>query len=63
MTTAQTIWQASGNIEGEYTQSTAVAIVDPSAEAIVDPSAVSLYDTGVDFTPTVNTVWTQDDSA
>lgn len=63
MSEAATIWRPTGNQEGEYDLSTAVAIVDPSAVALVDPSAIAIFDTGVSFTPISSTVWTGDDSA
>lgn len=60
-----TIWQPSGNQEGEYTQSTAVDIMDPAANStlLVDPSGTFIVDTGVAFTPISGTTWSADDGA
>lgn len=55
-----TVWQSSGNQEGEYTQATVNAIADPLGVALVDPSAVAVVDTGVAFTPISSTTWNMD---
>lgn len=61
---AATIWQPSQDpSEGEYSPSTAVNIVDPSAVALVDPSAVNIVDTGITLTAIPTSVWSASDGS
>lgn len=65
MSEIPTIWQPNPYQEGEYTQSTAVDIMDPAANStlLVDPSGTFIVDTGLTFTPISGTVWSADDGA
>jgi hypothetical protein len=61
MTIAATIWRSTDNQEGEFSNESANAIVDPSGVALVDPSAVAIYDTGLNFVPVAGTIWTNNE--
>lgn len=54
---ADTIWQPSSPLIGEYAIATASDIDDPSGVLLVDPSAVQIVDTGATFTLIPASVW------